>query len=67
MRLGRLGTPFAEGTLWKELSAPPTNKPSFISDLGDFKGDVNKAIGHLASKVEAGFGETNQKISHVEG
>ncbi|KAF8249393.1 hypothetical protein K440DRAFT_220375 [Wilcoxina mikolae CBS 423.85] len=34
-------------------------------DLGDFKGDVNKAIGELGRAMEKGFGEIKTEIADM--
>ncbi|RPB28086.1 hypothetical protein L211DRAFT_778555, partial [Terfezia boudieri ATCC MYA-4762] len=35
-------------------------------DLGDFKGDVNKSLGELATRMEAGFGRMETRFGRME-
>ncbi|KAH8150851.1 uncharacterized protein LAJ45_05032 [Morchella importuna] len=52
--------------LWDHVNKLDDRVAGLSKGLGDFKGDVNKTLGELVMRMEAGFGriETNMAKSH---
>ncbi|KAF8420986.1 hypothetical protein EV426DRAFT_610172 [Tirmania nivea] len=52
--------------MWDHVDKLDDRVAGLTKDLGDFKGDVNKSLGELATRMEAGFGRIETSQARLE-